>query len=849
MTKAGPTGLENFRVAMIIARRELRGRKRGLWVFLLCLILGVGAITSVGTLSQSVLAGLDAQGNTLLGGDVSLRLHSRPFQDDERDWIERGSLNLSEVVTLSAMARPEDDRDRRRLVELKAVDGAYPLYGRLETSPAEPLHSLLEQRDGLWGAIADANLFNRLGLVPGGRIRLGEAVIELRAEMVREPDRVANALSFGPRLMISAAALADTKLVQPGSRIHYSLRATYGPDFRFAPWKDALLDRFPSAGWNVRNGEESVPSVRRFIERLGLFLIFIGLTVLLVGGVGVANAVTCYLEQRARTIATLKCLGAPGQMIFQSYMLQVMVVAVLGTILGLVLGALGSVLTLAAIGGLLPVPPVIGFFWKPVLIAAAFGLAVAFIFSLWPVARAQAISPAQLFRDSIAPTGATPGRRASWMILGGVVLLCGLVYVAAENHRFASWFIAGSLVSLAALRYSALGFMALAARARPSRAWIRLALANLHRPGSATMPVTLSLGLALGVLVAVSVISGNLSRQISERLPEQAPAFFFIDIQPAQVEAFDRAVTGVEGTSGYRRIPSLRGRITAIKGVPVGEAVIKPESEWAVRGDRALTFSALPPEGSDITEGQWWPEDYAGPPRISLDAGLASGFGITVGDTLTLNVLSRDITATVANLREIDWRSLRFDFAIIFAPGALDGAPFTHIAAINAPRSIEDAVERAATNGFPNISAIRVRETLETAARILDGVNWAVRGMAGLSILSGLIVLSGAIATGQRRRIYDSVVFKVLGASRRRIAVMFAVEFMLIGLATGVIATGIGLLVSWAVVEFLMHMDWVLLLREAVLPVVLTLLVTVLLGTLSTWKVLAGRPMPYLRNE
>ena len=283
--------------------------------------------------------------------------------------------------------------------------------------------------------------------------------------------------------------------------------------------------------------------------------------------------------------------------------------------------------------------------------------------------------------------------------------------------------------------------------------------------------------------------------------------------------------------------------------MPVGEAAINHDSKWAVHGDRALTFSAAPPVGSDITEGEWWPPDYAGPPLISLDAGLANGFGITIGDTLTLNVLSRDITARVANLRETDWRSLRFDFAIIFAPGALDGAPFTHIAVINAPRDIEDAVERAATSGFPNISAIRVRETLETAARMLDGINWAVRGMAGLSILSGLIVLSGAIASGQRRRIYDSVVFKVLCASRRRIAGMFAAEFLLIGLATGVIAAAIGLMVSWAVVALLMRMAWVPLLSEAIFTVVLTLLVTVLLGWFSTWKVLAGRPMPYLRND
>ncbi len=841
--------LGNFAIAAVIARRELRGRKRGLGVFLLCLTLGVGAIASVGTLSQSILAGLDAEGSVLLGGDVSLRLHSRPFSDEERSRINSGASDLSDVMTLRAMVRPEDNRDRRRLVELKAVDSAYPLYGQVETSSPEPLHNLLEQRDGVWGAIADPNLFRHLGLTVGGRIRLGEAVVELRAEMVHEPDRVASVLSFGPRLMISSDAVPETGLVQPGSHVHYMLRATYGPDFQYVPWKQVLLEQFPSAGWNLRNVEEAAPGVRRFIDRLSLFLTFVGLTVLLVGGVGVANAVTCYLDERAGTIATLKCLGAPAQMIFQTYMLQVMVMAVVGNFCGLVLGMLGPVLVLEAIGDLLPVPPVIGFFWKPVLIAAAFGFLVAFTFALWPVARAQRISPTQLFRDNITPTEATPGRRSMLLIGCGMVLLGGLVYVVANDNYFASWFIGGSIASLVALRYAALGFMALAARATPSRAWMRLTLANLHRPGSATMSVTLSLGLGLAVLVSVSVLQGNLSHQISERLPQQAPAFFFIDIQPDQVEAFDRSVMAVDGTSGFRRLPSLRGRITAIKGVPVDEAVIDPESEWAVRGDRALTFSAKPPEGSDIVEGEWWPDDYAGPPQISLDANLARGFGVAIGDTLTLNVLSRDITATVASLREIDWRSLRFDFAIIFAPGTLDGAPFTHIAAINAPRNTEDAVERAATDGFPNISAIRVREALETAARLLEGINWAVRGMAGLSILSGLIVLSGAIATGQRRRIHDSVVFKVLGASRRRIASVFAAEFMLIGLATGVIATGIGMIVSWAVVEFLMHMDWVPLLGEAALTVALTLLVTVFLGWFSTWRVLAKRPMPYLGNE
>ncbi|MBT4890172.1 MAG: ABC transporter permease, partial [Rhodospirillales bacterium] len=436
--------IENFRIAVVIARRELRGRKRGMGVFLLCLILGVGAVASVGTLSRSVLSGLDAEGSVLLGGDVALRLHSRAFTLEERNWIKSGATGLSNVMSLRAMVRPEGNRDKRRLVELKVVDQAYPLNGAVETSSSKSLHSLLENRNGVWGAVADPNLFRHLGLEPGGRIKLGEAIIELRAEMVHEPDRVASVLSFGPRLMIASEALLETKLVQPGSHVHYMMRATYGSDFQFSAWKEVLLEQFPSAGWQVRNVEEAAPGVRRFIDRLGLFLTFIGLTVLLVGGVGVANAVSCYLEERAGTIATLKCLGAPLQMIFQTYMLQVMVMAVLGTLCGLVLGTLGPILVLQAISDLLPVPPVVGFFWKPTIVAAAFGLLVAFTFALWPVARAQTISPAQLFRDSIAPSSAEPGRRALVMVLVGVVLLGGLVYIAAEDNYFASWFIGGS---------------------------------------------------------------------------------------------------------------------------------------------------------------------------------------------------------------------------------------------------------------------------------------------------------------------------------------------------------------------------------------------------------------------
>jgi len=841
--------MTEWRLAWTVARRELRGGARGFAVFLLCLGLGVAAVAGVGTLNRAVTTGLTNEGGRLLGGEVDLRLHNRGFSDEQRRWVAARVAARSEVLEMRAMARPVERRDKRVLVELKAVDEAYPLVGALKTTPASPLAGLLARRDGVWGAVADPGIMRRLGLSIGERVRVGEAEFQVRAALDFEPDRVATVVSFGPRLMVARAAMPSTGLVQPGSQMHFHMRLMLPPDARFEAWTDALTKRFPSAGWRLRGADEAAPGVRRFIERLTLFLTFVGLTVLLVGGIGVANAVGGYVEAKTSTIATLKCLGAPGRLVFRAYMLLVMAMAAAGTLAGLVAGWGLPALGVGLIGGLLPVKPVVGLYAEPLALAALYGLLVAFTFALWPIARARDVPAAALFRLGIAPLAAWPRRAYLVMAAVGILALAALVLLTAGDRYFASWFLGGAVVTLAALRLGAAAVIRMARRAKPRLAWLRLALANLHRPKAATVPVTLSLGLGLSVLVAVSLIQGNLSRQVSERLPEEAPAFFFIDIQPDQVARFDAAVTGIDGTGNYRRVPSLRGRIVKIKGVDVADASVAPESEWAVRGDRALTYAAAPTEDSKIIEGDWWPKDYAGPPIISLDAGLARGFGMTLGDTLTLNVLGRDIQATVKSLREIDWRSLRFDFAIIFAPGTLEGAPHSHIAAIEAPRTIEDAVERAATDRFQNVSAIRVREALEAAARILAGVEWAVRGTSLLTIVSGLIVLAGAIAAGHRRRIADAVIFKVLGASRRRTMAVFLAEYGLIGLLTGVVATAVGTLTAWAVVRFLMRSDWQFVPEEAVLTVMLALVSTLALGLVATWRALARRPMPFLRNE
>ncbi|MEK9724712.1 MAG: FtsX-like permease family protein, partial [Rhodospirillaceae bacterium] len=630
-----------------------------------------------------------------------------------------------------------------------------------------------------------------------------------------------------------------TGLVVPGSQIRHHTRVVFNPGEDGEAWRTVLADAFPNAGWRVRALDNAAPGVQRFIDRMTLFLTFVGLTVLLVGGLGVANTIASYLQGKTATIAMLKCLGAPGRLIFRLYMAQVMALAAVGTVAGVTLGGGGGYLFAVLAEGRMPVTPIPGFYLAPLATATVFGLLVAATFALWPIARAREVPAALLFRYAVAPNTARPRLRYVVMAAAGIALLGAFIILTAQDRYFASWFVAGAAATMTriARRVHVGGNPAL-----------RLAVANLHRPGAATTSIMLSLGCGMAVLVAVGLIQGNLARQVAERLPERAPAFFFLDIQPHQVAAFDKAVSSVEGTGNLQRVPTLRGRIVKIAGVPVADRAIASESRWAVRGDRSLTYAAKKPASAEIVAGSWWDATYTGPPLISLDAGLARGFGVGIGDTLTFNVLGREITATIQSLREIDWRSLRFDFAVIFAPGALDGAPHTHIAAVEAPVAAEYAVEKAATDTFPNVSAIRVREALSAATNLLAGSSAAVTGTAAITVLAGALVLAAAVAAHRRRQTYDSVVFKVLGATRRRLLGVFLTEYGLLGIVTALVASAVGTLAAWGIVEFLMRMPWTFLPGTVAWTALACVGVTLAVGFLGTWRVLGQKAAPHLRN-
>ncbi len=841
------TGLS---LAVRLALRELRGGTRGLRILIICLAIGVAAIAGVGTISSSITAGIAADGRALLGGDVELRLNNRVASGAELAYLRDNVLRLSQMTEMRAMVRPATARDLRSLVEMKAVDPLYPMVGSLGLEPIGDLSDFLAKRDGIWGAVAAPALIRKLRLTIGDRVQLGDTIFELRAALTFEPDEVVSIFALGPRMMIADSALPDTNLVQPGSQFHYHYRVILPTVDAIESWKAKIGEALPHAGWRIRGHDEAAPGVRRFIENMSLFLTFAGLTALLVGGIGVANAVSAYIDGKTATIATLKCLGAPARLVFQIYLFQVIGLALFSICIGLTVGAVAPILAILALTDMLPVVPRVGIYPLSLFLGAAFGLLTALTFSLWPLARTTEVPAARLYRDIVTANLARRRIIAITAVALCATALAALTILTSEDKGFASWFVGGSALVLVILRGAGAATVYLARHVKlPRRPELRLAVANLYRPGSSTVSIIISLGLGLTVLVAVSLIQGNLSRQVSERLPEHAPAFFFIDIQPDQVADFDSAVLAVPGVGKMRRVPTLRGRIVAIKHIPVDKAVIESSVRWAVRGDRVLTYAGSEPEESHMVSGAWWPADYSGPPLISLDANIAKGFGVGIGNALTINVLGRDIEVTVANLREIDWRSLRFDFTIIFSPGILEAAPHTHIAAVESPPGAEDAVERAGTETYSNITAVRVREALEAAARILETTSIAVRSTAGISILSGILVLGGAVAAGQRRRIYDAVIFKVLGATRRTMWLAFLAEYGILGLLTGLISAGVGTLTAWAVIVFLMGAEWVFLPTIVAKTVVTCIVVTIVVGFAGTWRALTRKSAPHLRNQ
>ncbi len=852
MNGGSQTSKPSLSLALTFARRELRGGLKGFRVFLACLTLGVAAIAAVGSVSSALVEGLSEEGQTILGGDVDFRLVHREAGAEELAFISQNAT-VSKSTEMRAMAAAPKT-DERTLVELKGVDDLYPLYGTVTLTPEMDLGAALEARSGVWGTAVEPTLLDRLGAEVGDTLDVGDISVEIRAVIDREPDRVAGGFALGPRLFLSDDAMEATGLIRLGSLINYHYRVKLPEGQRLnadvAAWVADVNEQYPNVGWRIQDRSDSAPGVRRFVERVALFLTLVGLTALVVGGVGVGNAVTSYLDTKRDVIATFKCIGAPGGFIFNVYLIQVMVLALVGVAIGLVVGGVTPFLVQWAIEDMLPIPARFALYMSPLILAGAYGVLAALAFAVWPLARAREIPATGLFRDIVAPSRVWP--RPAYIVVMGVALvaLAALAIGLADRPDFAAWFIVGAVASFVGLRLTALGLMALARRApRFRNPELRLALSNLYRPGSATASVVLSLGLGLTLLVTISLIDGNIADQINGELPERAPSFFFVDIGPDQVEKFEEIVNSTEGVRALNRVPMLRGRIVSVQGVAAEDIVAAPDVAWMLQGDRGITYSQDLPGGSELIQGDWWAADYAGPPLISITEEMSQGFGIGIGDEITVNVLGRNLTATVSNTREIDWGNVGINFIFVFSPSALAAAPHTHLATLAMDEAGELDLQRQVSKAFPNITIVRVKEALEAVNKLLEDFAMAVRATSIVTLTSGIMVLAGAMAAGHRRRVYDAVVLKVLGATRGKVLKAYIWEYALLGVGTASVAAAVGSIAAWLVVTQVMQAPWAFLPMTLGVTITGAAVITVGLGLLGTWNALSAKAAPVLRSQ
>lgn len=838
----------SLRLAARLARRELRGGLPGFRLFLACLALGVAAIAAVGSVRQAIQTGLTQEGAALLGGDAQMEFTYRFASPEERDWMSRTATEVSEVVDFRSMAVVRrGEEPERALTQVKSVDATYPLLGLPRLDPEQPLSSALDGAQDLPGAVMDPVLMDRLGLSVGDRFALGTQDFVLMAALIHEPDGAADGFALGPRTLVRTEDLRASGLLAPGTLFSTKYRLALPPDTNLDNLSAAARQSFDGTGMRWTDARNGAPGIAEFVARLSAFLVLVGLSGLAVGGIGVSAAVRAYLAQKTETIATLRTLGADRATIFQTYMIQIGVLSGIGIFLGLVLGGVLPVLLAPLIEAQLPVPAVFSLYLRPLAEAALYGTLTAFLFTLWPLARTEEVRAATLFRDALSSARTLP--RIQFVLATGIGLALLVASAAwfSGSTRLTLWTGGGLVGALLLLALSAVAIRKLArvsatpARGRPALRW---ALSAISDPREGAASVVLSLGLGLSVLAAVGQIDGTLRNAISGNLPDVAPSYFFVDIQKDQMPGFTERLDSDPAVSRIESAPMLRGIITQINGQPAREVA---GDHWVLDGDRGVTYSAAPPNNTRITAGEWWVDDYAGVPQVSFAAEEAEEMGLSLGDELTVNILGRDITAQITSLREVDFSTAGMGFIMSMNPSALAGAPHSFIATVYAEENSEAAILRDLAGQFPNITAIRVRDAIDRVSGLLSGLAAATSYGAGISLLTGFLVLIGAAAAGESARRYESAILKTLGADRTRILFSFALRSVLLGAAAGGVALLTGIIGGWAVATYIFDTGFVVIWSSALGIVLAGIAVTLAAGILFALRPLAVRPARILR--
>jgi putative ABC transport system permease protein len=811
--------------------------------------------------------------------------------------VDRGitTTHVSELVAMAARAEQSPVRGQAtQIIELKAVEEEYPFYGALRVEPGRNITDLLRSDvrrcpgRSCFGVVVQDSLMIRMGLAVGDRVKIGQGLFVITGVVRTEPDRMANAFSLGPRVLISQEGLRTADLVKLGSRVRerylLKLPAAVAPE----PLIYELRGRLASESARVSGYRDAQPQLKQFLQQLTRYLGLIGLTALLVGGLGVATSIQAFIRQKLTTIAILKTVGAESTTVIWTYLLQALILGLAGSIIGLVIGILLQQKLPWLIAGLLAsdlldqlgfAADVTGASFIPLAKGLALGLLSTLLFALWPLLTIREIKPAMIFRRDVAPlasdTSNGPVRWGTrWQTIDRVKGLTsmgvGLGLAMLSVWQAGSWkigllYIGAFVTAVLLLGVSAWMVIFLIKRwPRPEGLILRQALGNIVRPGSQAVSMTIAIGIGVMVIATASLVERALVRQVGDNRPNDSPTFFFIDIQPDQTRDFASLLRRQVDDPKSRLTPLVRARLSALNGQPVKlEATSAAEDQqerasdkeerrknWYFTREYVLTFLDQIPKDNTLVEGAWWtPGQRLTKPSVSVEEEAAKNLGLTVGSTMEFDIQGTTVEAEVSSIRKVEWGNFSTNFYMILSPGSLDDAPVTYVATVRVPPVEEVPLQEAVVASFPNVTAINIGDVLDSFARILDHLSFAIRTVALFCVVAGALVLAAALAATRYRRLYESVILKTLGATRGVISWSFAAEYVILGMIAGSIGLTLGCALSWALLRYLFDLSWTLQPQILGLGFLITIMLTLSVGFASTYRILGQRPLIILRHE
>jgi putative ABC transport system permease protein len=785
-----------MRFLLSLAWRDLRASGRHLRIFCACLVLGVALVAAGGGLYRQVAGALHNDARQLFGGDLNVE-HREPLPPEVLAWMgERGEV--SRLVELRTMLRAPDGR--AQLIELQSADARYPLYGTVALAPPADLADALAQRDGDWGAAIDGALAQRLGLAVGDRVEIGDLALRVRATVVRQPDRSLRADWGGAPVLVAEGALMATGLVQPLSRVEYQYRVR--TDRPPAAWRDAFIGAFPALDADVRTFEERSERMAEVLGQIGSGLLLIGFSALFIGGLGVFNSVQAYLQGKLGTLATLRALGLRDRRLAAMVLLQILMLALLASAGGVVLGNALALAGTWAAAQRLPLVPLLQALWQPSLVALGFGVLTALAFALPALGRALSVSPAALFRGLDGVRLRTP--RRAWVLTALAATTVAVLLVASvPDARFGLAFLltTGLLLLLLdgvarGLRQGARALLARPALRLPLEA--RLALAGLQRADSPLRAALLSLGAALALLVACALVVAALLRTVNETVPEHAPALVFHDVQTEQIPLLRQTLQAQPGLQRLTTAPLVLGRLVEVNGESLRDSDDGQRVREA-RDEQKLSSRAGNIDDVVIRDGAWWPADHQGRPLVAMEDREADELGLTVGDRLVFDVMGAPVQAELAAIYSQRRLQARLWLEAIFSDGVLDAHITRHVGAAYLDPAGALAAQDALAATAPNIATVRTESLLRETRALMARASGGLALVAGVCLVASLLVLASVVASSRARQVYGATVMHALGARHASLRRVLYWEYALLALVTagfamlagGALATGL----------------------------------------------------------